>query len=179
MYWKILNLDWISNSSFCIKELSAIFFPNNIFPAKKSKAVVRTVHITRFCLTNQIWLQWPPHSFSQILSFSTSSTINQKSDACKKSLHRTGYESASIDIFDSLQMLCHHWVVTWTTKRFKAAHYLAYSFIEKISEKLVPSLVLLHNKMCWHHIDTVRMKKNGIFLFFLLLFAAKMIESHM
>lgn len=135
------------------------------------------MYVTRLWLINQVWLQWPPQSFSWILSFSLLAPLIK--DVTHISLHKTRNESAAIDIYDSLQMLCHHWVVTWTTNWFKAAHYLKYSFIEEISRNLVPSLVPLYNvsgaTYCGTQILQGWKYEYVILLFFLLLFADEII----
>lgn len=103
--------------------------------------------ITRLCLTNEYDCS-DLLSFSQMLSFSPPVPLIK--DVTHVSLYKTGNESATIDLWDSLQMLRHHWVVTWATNCFKAAYYLKYSFTEKkTSRNLVPSLVLLHHTTRW------------------------------
>lgn len=82
------------------------------------KAIATIMFITRLCLTNECDCS-DLLSFSQMLSFSPPVPLIK--DVTHISLHKTGNESATIDLCDFLQMLRHHWVVTWSTNSFKAA----------------------------------------------------------
>lgn len=101
------------------------YFKSGIF-----KAITTIMFSTRLCLTNECDCS-DLLSFSQMPSFSPPVPLIK--DVMHISLHKTGNESATIDLCDFLQMLRHHWVVTWAANCFKAAQCLKYSFPEKKS----------------------------------------------